>query len=189
MPTIHISEELYRSLLSIATSFHDTEESVIKRLIAKYKGDSIPVENEVSYSPDYTRRRKITIKQIREIYSCVNYVIEGSQKGKRDRRIALETALDYLASEEIGMNRGSARIYINFLAVMKQGEKSKNKMSINNVALDYFMEQILADDGKSGLKIALGSLLDYINHCEEKYGGTMIVFKEIHDKYQAKLKE
>ena len=185
MPTINISDQLYKSLLSMATSFNDTEESVITRLIEHYKSDSIPIKQEiVSSKPP---RKKVTIEQIVKVYSCVNRVLDAYKKGDREGRLALNNSCDYLATDEVGMNRGNADIYVKALLALKQGKLHRNKMSFNGKAADYFLGQILADDGKTGLKIALSSLLMHIDYCEEEYGGNMVAFRNIHDKYQAKL--
>ena len=188
MPTITISEQLYKNLLSMATSFRDTEESVITRLIEHYKSDSIPIKPEeiVSSKPP---RKKVTIEQIKEVYSRVNLVLDAYKKGDGEGRLALNNACDYLATDAVGMNHGNAGIYVRSLLAVRQGILRKNKMFFNNQAADYFLSQILADDGKSGLKIALGSLSDYIVYCEKKYGGTMVAFREVRDKYITMLNQ
>ncbi len=185
MPSIHISEKLYRDLLSMATSFRDTEESVITRLIESYKKDSMPIKPEevISKPP----RKIVTPEQVAEVYSCMKPVFDAYKKGEREGRLALGSACDYLATDAVGMNHGNASIYIRALLALKQGKLHRNKMSFNTQAADYFLGQILADDGKTGLKTALSSLLMYINYCEEEYGGKMVAFRNTHDKYQAKL--
>ncbi len=186
MPTINISDQLYQNLLSMATSFNDTEESVITRLIEHYKSDSIPIKPEeiVSSKPP---RKKVTPEQIAKVYSCVKSVLDAYEKGEGEGRLALNNACDYLATDEVGMNRGNAGIHVKSLLALKKGILRKNKMFFNSKAADYFLSQILADDGKTGLKTALSSLSMYINYCEGKYGGNMVAFREVRDKYQAKL--
>ena len=186
MRNIQISEQLYNKLLSVATSFSDTEESVITRLIEHYKSDSIPIKPEeiVSSKPP---RKKVTIEQIKEVYSRVNLVLDAYKKGDGEGRLALNNSCDYLATDAVGMNRGNAGIYVKSLLSLKQGKLRKNKMFFNNQAADYFLSKILADDGKTGLKTALSSLSMYIDYCEKKYDVKMVAFREVRDKYQAKL--
>ncbi|MCA8834818.1 MAG: hypothetical protein K8953_06980 [Proteobacteria bacterium] len=185
MPNIYISQQLYRQLLSVATSFNDTEESVIERLIANYKGDSIPIESEeVASKPP---RKTVTPEQVAKVYSCINPVFRAYKKGEREGRLALDNACDYLATDAVGMNRGNASIYVRALLALKQGKLHKNKMSFNNHAADYFLSQILRYDNKPGLKTALRALSLYIGYCEKKYSSRMVSFRNIRDKYQAKL--
>ncbi len=186
MPTINISDQLYQNLLSMATSFNDTEESVITRLVEHYKNDSIPIKQEIVSKP---LRKKVTPEQIAKVYSCVKPVLDAYEKGDREGRLAVKNACDYLATDEVGMNRGNAGIHVKSLLSLKKGILRKNKMFFNSKAADYFLSQILADDGKTGLKTALSSLSMYIDYCEGKYGGNMVAFREIRDKYQAKLNQ
>ncbi len=191
MRNIQISEQLYNKLLSVATSFSDTEESVITRLIEHYKSDSMPIKPEdveeiaISKPP----RKIVTPEQIAKVYSCVKPVFDASGKGEHEEREALDHACNYLAADAVGMNRGTASIYVRALLALKEGKLHKNKMSFNNQAADYFLGQILADDGKTGLKTALSSLSMYIDYCEDKYIGNMVAFRKIRDKYEAKLNQ
>ena len=187
MPNITISEQLYKKLLSVATSFSDTEESVITMLIESYTKDAMPIKSkDVASKPP---RKIVTLEQIKEVYSRVNLVLDAYKKGDGEGRLALNNSCDYLATDAVGMNRGNAGIYVKSLLSLKQGKLRKNKMFFNNQAADYFLSKILADDGKTGLKTALSSLSMYIDYCEKKYDVKMVAFREVRDKYQAKLKE
>ncbi len=187
MPHIHISEELYKKLLSVSTSFRDTEESVITMLIENYKGDTTPETLKEVFSNKIHGKKKITLEQIAEVYSCVNSIIEAFEKGEREGRMALGNACDYLATDKVGMNRGSASIYLKSLVALKKGILHRNKMSFNDPAADYFLRRILEDDGKKGLRTALDSFSGYIEYREGLVGSKMVVFRSIRDKYQAKL--
>ncbi len=191
MRNIQISEQLYNKLLSVATSFSDTEESVITRLIEHYKSDSMPIKPEdveeiaISKPP----RKIVTPEQVAEVYSCMKPVFDAYKKGEGEGRLALDNACNYLAKDSVGMNRGNASIYVRALLALKRGTLHRNKMSFNTQAADYFLGQILVDDGKAGLKIALSALSLYIDYCEKEYSSRMVSFRKIHDKYQAKLEE
>ncbi len=190
MPTIKVSKSFYKKLLSYANSFDDTPEIVMERIINEWKRDTtIPPKkaiNNNATTKKSARRNKITIKKIREIYSRARLVFEAFKKGRNEGRKELEDALDYL-EEKVEMNRGSAHIYIKVFLALRRGELHKNKMSINDVAAEYFLKKILADDGSEALEKALDSLFQYIEYREKLVGGRMIVFREIYVEYSAKI--
>ncbi len=105
--------------------------------------------------PKETGKKPITIVEIEKIYPLAKNVYEG----KKELNDAVET-LKTVA----GMNPTSAKIYIGFFLKLKKGELHRNKMTANSKAVDYFLKQILANDGKGGLETALDSLCQHIEY-------------------------
>ncbi len=125
-------------------------------------------------------RKKITIVEIQKIYPIAMEVYKKRRK--------FEEGVEYLV-KEVKMDKGSAGIYIRAFSLMKHGTLGKNKMTINDPATDYFLEKILADDGKDGLRRALNVVWENIRHYEKckkdttKRKGTRL----IHAKFSAML--
>ncbi len=123
--------------------------------------------------------KKITMDIIQKIYFVASDVYKG--------RIELENGLWYLV-KNANMNRSSAIIYIKFFLQLKKGDLYKSKMRANNIAIRYFLEKILADDGRDELRIALISLWKWIKYYERLPNASMIELekvKKIHAEFSA----
>ncbi len=119
-----------------------------------------PLQWEENRKKIDTAKNKVTMSVIKKIYPIARDVYE-------ERKI-LNDGVKQLV-EEAGMNKGNAWVYIKFFIKLKEGELHRNKMSANLMATSYFIEKILADDGKDGLKVALESLRKYIEYAEEVF--------------------
>ena len=133
-------------------------------------------ENRIKFNKT---RNKVTMAMIKEIYPIARDVYE-------ERKI-LNDGVKQIA-EETGMNRGNASVYIRFVVKLKEGELHRDKMAVNLMAASYFLKNILADDGKDGLKVALESLWKYIEYAEEKFRHNGLEgFRRIHAEFSEKL--
>ena len=130
-------------------------------------------ENRMKYN-DTTN--KVTMAVIKEIYPIAR---EVSKKRK-----TLTGGVNQLV-EEVGMNKLTATIYIRFFVKLKKGKPHNDKLAVNLMAASYFLEKILADDGKDGLKVALESLGMYIENIFR--GGNLAGLKRIHAEFSKKL--
>ncbi len=124
-------------------------------------------------------KNKVTMSVIKNIYPIAMDVYE--------ERKTLKDGVNQLV-EEVGMNKGNAWVYIRFFVQLKEGELHRNKMSANLMATSYFLEKILADDGKDGLKVALKSLRMYIEYAEEVFrSSSLIGLRKICEEFSEKL--
>ena len=165
------SSDLYKDLVELAEDF-ETSESVLRRVIDAYKENPVSISTDAK---DIAPKKKITLDVVKEIYPKAKDVYEG--------RIDLNDALDYLEKK---LHRNSALMYINTFKAMRQGESYTRTM--NTTATRYFLEQILKDYKKEGLRLALDSLNANIDYFEQFIGeGKMKTVRKIRDKFTAEL--
>ncbi len=174
MPTITVSDAVYKQLESLAVGF-DNPNSVILRLIQNELGDAEPLTSKNEYIKNTSTRKSITLDIIMEIYPLAQDVFDNKQD--------LNGALDYL---EPKMDRGSALMYLNTFKAMRLGERYTR--TINKTATRYFLEQIFKDYEADGLKKALTALKAHIEYFESFIGGSkMKNTREIHEEFLAKI--
>ena len=126
------------------------------------------------------QKKQVTIIQIQEIYPTAIDVYNGGK--------TLKDGMEHLV-KEVGMNAGTAGVYIKFFVQLKKGELHQDKMAANILATNYFFEKAHADSDKDGLESALKSLWKYIEYYENLDGGHRLPgFRRIHAKFSAKLK-
>ncbi len=95
------------------------------------------------------------IEQINAMYNIARDVYKGHKK--------LEQAVECL-DEHWGVPFGTSRMYIGAFISLKDGRLYKE---MHIPVLCYFLEQILIDDDKAGLMIALNALSWHIDFFEK----------------------
>lgn len=91
-------------------------------------------------------------------------------------------ALEYLTSTKIGMKKSSAIYYLNAYFAMRNGECYKK--TIKGMATFYFLSQILNDDGKDALRLALCSVQKHIDYYKTTNDGENLKsIQETHDEF------
>jgi len=113
----------------------------------------------------------ITIEQIKEAYEVSKDVF--------NRQITRQDGVEKLKDK--GMNVGSANIYLQVYQHLINGQTFTRTLSTQS--FDYFLEKILADNGREQLYIALSALKNHINYFEEIQNTQMHMVGEIYKKY------
>ncbi len=180
MHTITLTDEIYAGLEALAVGF-DTPSSVIKRLLDKELEINKPQENKDTKAITPIPKGKITLEVIETLYP----IAKEFQEGRRE----IEDAISCLKEQ---MSRATAMMYIKTFRAIRQGKCYTR--TINRIATRYFLEQILADYGIDGLKIALESVWSHIEYFEQFLEGremkpTREIYYEFEEIYNNKLKE
>jgi len=118
----------------------------------------------------------ITENMIRESYDLGKKLKEG----KIERKEGIQQLVD------MGMNKNSAIDYIYYYSKLMANERFTR--TTNVFATNYFLDRILLENGKEGLKTALNSLSEHLNYYEKKAGVMVKKRRLIHTKYLAELK-
>src|SRR5690606_35852881 len=82
---------------------------------------------------------------------------------------------------ETGLNRSSAFDYIYAYEKLRNGKLYTR--TINASATDYYLENILKENGSIGLQTALSSLFNHIEYYEQTSGSAVLKGREIYNKY------
>ena len=99
-----------------------------------------------------------------------------------DGRLTKKTAVGNLTDKtKIGMKKSSAIYYLNAYLSMRTGKTYKK--TINEDATRYYLENILKDDGKVALKLALQSLEQHIQYYSIQGKGELQSLKTMHDEF------
>ncbi len=85
----------------------------------------------------------------------------------------------------MGMNKNSATDYIYFYKKLLSGEKFIRQT--NMFATNYFLDRILLENGKGGLRTALNSLSAHLDYYEEKAKVSVKQKRDIVEKFSKKL--
>jgi len=88
-----------------------------------------------------------------------------------------------LLHEQHEVNEGSAKIMFEMYKHLRLGRLYKRFLS--TIDMDYFLSQILADNGASGLQTALHSLWQHITYFESQKPTTKHELRELVTRYQA----
>lgn len=115
-----------------------------------------------------------------------NMVIASYDLGKRLKEGKIEFSEGVKQLVEVGMNRNSAIDYIYFYSKLMADERFTR--TTNTFATNYFLDRILLEHGKEGLKSALGSLSKHLSYYEKKANVNVKSRREIFEKFKAKLK-
>ena len=185
MVKIDISDSLYRKLLSSVVSFDDTPEAVILRLMNKETaGDSAPPERKTFHGNNTAPIGANNLEEARAIYPLAKQVFEAFETDVSEGRRKMADAINQLHIE-IGLHKGSARIYIDVVRLMKQGKRYTR--AINKTATQYFLEQIYEEYGKDSLATALKSLWGHVEYRDDDNLNSRGI-KEIYTKFALMLK-
>lgn len=116
----------------------------------------------------------ISEKEYSSCYEQGKLVFEG-KKNKKD-------AIEFLSAENgLAMNKRSAGYYLNAYLCMRQGKYYK--MTINNEASKYFLDQIYLDNGIDDLALALKAMQEHISYYSRLKHGNLQLLQQLHDKY------
>lgn len=118
-------------------------------------------------------RRKITIKEIEQIYPLA--------KSLHDKKLK---AADKLR-KEADMNVNSAKYYIEAFLAMMEGRTYQK--TINYEAHEYFLEKIHEDFGLEALKKALLSVKKHIVFYEETENHPLPGIEKVYQKFSKRL--
>lgn len=94
-------------------------------------------------------------------------------------KITLQEAVENL--EKFGVNPNSARDYIYLYKHLRNGELFKRRA--NEYATEYYLENILKENGKAELSKSLNSLLKHFEYWESYSGGIVKGGRKIYNKY------
>ncbi len=97
-----------------------------------------------------------------------------------NRQIPMKDAIDIMV-HDFGMNPTSADFYLHSYQDMTRG--STFKKTINNKAMEYYLNNILIDNNFSGLRMALNSVEKHIIYYEEDGKRKVVGLRKIYNKY------
>ena len=101
-------------------------------------------------------------------------------KKVNDGKLTNEEGIDRLSGNN-RMNKGSASIYITVFQQLMQGEKIT--FTLNAPSIEYCLEQIRKDYGLQKFSVALSSLKQHIEYCQDKNRSNMDKLKTVYEKY------
>lgn len=173
MRTINVDDEIYNDANNVLLSLGmdvDMAVNIYLRRIIMEKGlpmsmtasnDSRDnVSNKVSNTLSRESNKKITIEMVDSIWEYFKKYLNGSGE------------ISYLSdkiSENTGMNRGSAFIYMNVLANLVKGETNKRVIKMQD--LEHLMNKIQEELGDDSYCKAIYSLKKSVPYWEDKVAG------------------
>jgi 5-methylcytosine-specific restriction protein A len=83
---------------------------------------------------------------------------------------------------DTGMNRGSAKYYLDAYWAMRKGALFKR--TINLIAIRYYLEQIFRDFGDIALKNAIDSVMAHIEYYKLSSGQDLLSLRKICDEFR-----
>ena len=120
-------------------------------------------------------RNKITIEEIEMLFEYAKQVHSNS--------ITLTDALNELSKK--GINERSAKIYLSNYSHMLKGELFTQ--TINALAVRFYLDKILDENGVDSLNNALQSLSFHIDYYKNAQKGKVIENKNILEEYKLKI--
>jgi predicted HNH restriction endonuclease len=116
--------------------------------------------------------KNITLQQTILAYQASKDYYDGIVK-RQDALTILKNA---------GMSPGSAAIYLQVYARMKDGESFTR--TLKEESIDYFLNQMQLDFGNNQLYKALTALKNHIEYYESTHPTRLLALRDIYDKYQ-----
>lgn len=113
----------------------------------------------------------ITLEQTKQAYQV--------SKDYYDGVIKRQEAILHLKNS--GMNVGSAAIYLQVYAHLKDGDTFTRTLKAES--FDYFLDRLQNDFGNSQLFKALTALKNHIEYYESTHKGKLLLIRELHEKY------
>ncbi len=168
MPTIRISDALFKTLASMAVGF-DTPQSVIERLIQQTEGVEMVQEKA-------QENQKTTLDVIEKISPIAKAVFEQT--------LSMEVGQDRLV-KNAGMNPNSALMYLQVFQKMMEGKGYKR--AINGTATQCFLDDIHKSYGDDAVIKALTSVDEHIEYYEALGHGKLKNIREIHQRFSNKI--
>jgi hypothetical protein len=116
----------------------------------------------------------ISAAQVQQAYLAAKRAIDGE--------VSTSDAVRYLTSHH-GLNSSTANTFVRVLGKMLTGQLFTRGLAL--APTRYYLERILADNGRTGLSHALDALMQHINYYENRRSVNMNGLRDIHRTFSA----